>query len=44
MGERCRVSRDCPDEEPAEHNASGEKQSAFERLSVVELSEPKEDA
>jgi hypothetical protein len=44
MGKRRRIGRDRPDQEPAEHDADGEKQGAFERLSVVELSEPKKDA
>ena len=44
MGKRRRIGRDRPDQEPAEHDADGEKQGTFERLSVVELSEPKKDA
>ena len=44
MGKRRRIGRDRPDQEPAEHDADGEKQGAFERLSVVELSESKKDA
>ena len=44
MGKRRRIGRDRPDQEPTEHDADGEKQGAFERLSVVELSEPKKDA
>src|SRR5215470_9653812 len=39
-----RICRDRPDQEPAEHDASGEKHGAFEQLSVVELSEPKKSA
>src|SRR5215469_3626262 len=44
MGKRRLICRDRPDQEPAEHDASGEKRGAFEQLSVVELSEPKKDA
>ncbi len=44
MGKRRRISWDRPDHEPAEHDADHQKQGAFERLSVIELSEPKKDA
>jgi len=41
MGKRRRICRDRPDQEPAEHDASGEKHGAFEQLSIVELSSPR---